>query len=74
MLQHCFLLFWGTWTESLRLGKLDILQIFFKKIRVKLLRKGNRKLTLGKIILKDPRSRLALGKRVLRPMLVVWVT
>ena len=38
---------------------------------VKLLRKWNKQLTLGRKILKDPRSRLALGQRVLRPMLVV---
>ena len=41
---------------------------------VKLLRKGNKQLTLGRKILKDPRSRQALGNRVLRQMLMVWVT
>ena len=38
------------------------------------MRKGNKQLTLCRKMLKDPRSRLAalaLGQRVLRPMLVV---
>ena len=55
-----------------------ILQISFLNNIFKLLRKGKKQLTLGRIILKDPTSRLApadsRGEHILRPTLVVWVT